>query len=177
MKRVLVTLILTIILITGCSPQASTPQTKTTPTPSYPGSTATKPPISIPKPTPIQTATYTPPTPTTPTATTPINTKGSVTLSGRLGAGITRPIKWIVPDDYPSLTDAIQVAQAGEVILIKSSATKLPPVVIIDKPIWLVGEEPKSTQLPSISIQKPAGSVVLKYLTAATTPRHRLGGS
>ena len=71
-----------------------------------------------------------------------------VVLSGFLNTppnGVGSQEVIVVPDDYPSLYDAIRNAEAGSVVFVKSGYYRLYRTIVIDKPLVIVGEDKYST--------------------------------
>lgn len=63
-----------------------------------------------------------------------------------------QPRTIVVPDDYPTIQEAIDAANIGDTVYVKKG-TYLDQSLVIDKPLSLIGEDPENTILQGPDIE------------------------
>lgn len=72
----------------------------------------------------------------------------------------------VVPDDYPTIQAAVDNASAGDTVYVKKGTYYAPhdQVIVIDKSLSLIGEEPKNTIIDGINKgEYPMGHYVMSW--------------
>jgi hypothetical protein len=115
------------------------------------------------------------PTPTAKPAAVKATPKATTTTIPTPTASL--PKLWVVPDDYKSLTDAIQVALPNDIIHIRAGTINIDNVVV-DKPLTIYGDDSTTTILSGTA---KGGILTIKTakvtITAITVPDIELVGS
>lgn len=183
MKSRAITFLLFSLLVTSCTPipkqipPTNPPPTlalATTPAPtqaliSSPIATATPKPTLAPTPIPTSAPTLIP-TPTPPPSPKPTPTQSPTLTQTPKPSPIPTTIPnvkiktWLVPDDYKSLADAVQVALPGDIIRLKAGTHKSESIVRIDKPLTIVGDGVDVTIFEG-TISLDSAKIVVKNLS------------